>query len=200
MTWCLASVASRIRGIPPDKHQQMSFPLRDVLYISPKDEIPAVVHRDISLEWNWQHRADVVQIAEWLATRAMGSYVQQDSSCVERARWLLPMPFWLEADYIFLRTSHFFLLSSSSGLPTLFHYHHLCTSTAANHGSTRTAARWEWNRIEQNDGRFIIYTTCWDATTPQTPLSSPRRCKCSHRKCDPGRTVDNCLYNRKQQE
>jgi len=53
----------------------------------------------------------------------------------------IPIPFWHEATYIFLRTSLFFSLSSSSGLPTVFHYHHLFTSTATNHGSTSTATR-----------------------------------------------------------
>ena len=121
-----------------------------------------------------------MQIAGWLATCATGSYVQQDSSGVERASWLLRMPFWLEANYIFLRSSHFVSLSSSSGLPTLFRDHHLFTSTAANHGSTNTSASWAWNRIEQNDRRFCQYPTRWNPTTMQTPICSLRRCKCSH--------------------
>ena len=45
------------------------------------------------------------------------SYTLQASFCVECASWLLYIPFWLEANYIFLRTSHFFSLSSSSLLP-----------------------------------------------------------------------------------
>jgi len=142
-----------------------------------------------------QHRTALVQIAGWLATRAMGSYVQQDSSSVEQASWLLHIPFGHEVNYIFLRTSHFFSLSSSSGLPMLFHYHHLTTSTAASDSSTNTAARWEWVRIEQNNSRFIQYATRWDPTTMHTPLSSPQRCKCSHWRYDPGCKVKNCPQN-----
>ena len=114
-----------------------------------------------------------MQFAGWLATCAMGSCVQQDSSCVEQASWLLPMLFWLEANRIFLRTSHIFSLSSSSGLPTLFHYHHPFTSTAANHCSTGNAARCEWNRIEQNDGCFI--------DTPPTETQLQPRHHLAHR-------------------
>jgi len=95
-----------------------------------------------------------VQIARQWATHGTGSYAQQDSSCVERASWLLRMPFSLEANYIFLRTSHFFSLCFSLGLPPSFRYHHLVTSTAANRGCTNTSGSWAWNRIEQNDGRF----------------------------------------------
>jgi len=142
---------------------------------------------------NTQLWTDLVNIAGRLATRAKVSFAQQDSSCVERVSCLLYMPFWLEANYIFLRTSHFFAVSSSSGLPTSFRYHHLFTSTAPNHASTNTAAGWEWNKIRQNDGRFFRYAICWDPTSMLTLHSSPRRCKCSHWKYDPGRTVTNCL-------
>jgi len=44
-------------------------------------------------------------------------YTQQDSSWVYGTSWLLLIPFWHEANYIVLRTSHFFLLSSSSPIP-----------------------------------------------------------------------------------
>jgi len=83
------------------------------------------------------------------------------------------------------------LTLNSAGLPTSSRYHHLFTSTAANHGSTNTSAWWEWNRIEQNDRRFIQYATCWNPTTTWTPLSSPWRCKYSHWKYDPGLTIMN---------
>jgi len=43
--------------------------------------------------------------------------MQYDSSSVEHSTWLLRIPFWLEANCIFLRTFHFFSLSSSSSLP-----------------------------------------------------------------------------------
>jgi len=175
-----------------DKHQQTSFPTNNVPLLSPNNEISVFVHHDWSLQANTQHRTDLVQIAWLLAIRATDRCAQQDSSCVDRASWLLRMPFWLEANYIFLRSSHFISLSSASGHPFSFRYHHLFTSTAANHGCTDTSARWEWNRIKQNDGHFIQFANHWDPTTTQTPLSSLRCCKCSHRKYDPGRTVNNC--------
>jgi len=140
-----------------------------------------------------QTQTDLDKIAGQLETRSTGSCTQQDASCVEGASWLFRIPFWLEVNFIFLRTSHFFSLSSSSGLPTSFHYHHLFTSTAAIHGSTNSSARCEWNRIEQNEGLFIQYTTHWDATTTQTPLSSPRHYKCSHRKYNPRCKVEHFL-------
>jgi len=200
MTSCLASVSCKIPGISRDKRQHTAFPTENVLFISHKHEISTVDHRDLSLSTNTQHRANLVQIARRLATRATGSYAQKHSSCVERASWLLRMPFRLEGNYIFFRTSHFWSLSSSSGLPTSFRYHHLFTSTAANHGSTIISASWAWNRIEQKEGRFFQYTNHWDPTTTQTPLSSPRLCKCSHWKHDTGRRVVNCLSDWKQQE
>jgi len=173
--------------------------MKNVPFLSLKNEISAVVHCDSSLQTTTQHRTDLVQIAWWLAIHAIGSYAQQDSSCVEQASWLLRMPFWLEANYIFLRSSHFISLCSSSGLPVSFCYHHLSTSTAANHGSTQTSVRWEWNRNKQNNGHFIQYPTRWDQTPTQIPLCSSRRCKCSHRKYEPGHTVKNCPWNREQQ-
>jgi len=59
-------------------------------------------------------------------TSASCSYKQQDSSWVERASWLLHISFWLEAAYVFLRTSHFFSLSSSSPIK---HQHIMVTPT-----------------------------------------------------------------------
>lgn len=51
-----------------------------------------------------------------LKSHATSSCMQQDLSLVERALWLLCIPCWLEANYIFLRTSHFLPLTSSSSL------------------------------------------------------------------------------------
>jgi len=85
MTWCLASVACRIRRISWDKRQQTSFLLKTGPFLSHKDDISAIVHCDSSLWTNTQHRTYLVQIAGWMATRAMGSYVQQDSPSVEQA-------------------------------------------------------------------------------------------------------------------
>jgi len=41
------------------------------------------------------------------------SYTQQDSAWIEGASWLSLMSFWLVANYIIFRTSHFFSWSSS---------------------------------------------------------------------------------------
>jgi len=50
-------------------------------------------------------------------TPATSGFTRQYSSRVERASWLLLIPFWLEVYYIFLRTSHCTSLSSSSPIP-----------------------------------------------------------------------------------
>ena len=42
------------------------------------------------------------------------SYPLQDSAWIERASWLLLIPFWLVAHYIIFSTSHFFSWSCSS--------------------------------------------------------------------------------------
>jgi len=178
----------------------MSFPSKNVVLISHKHEISAVIHHDWSLWENIQHRTNLLQIAGRLESCATCSYTQQDSSCVECARWLLCIPFWPKDNYIFLRTAHFFSLSSSSGLPTSFLYHHPFTSTPANHGSTDTSALCEWIGIEQNDGHLIQCTTSWDSTTTRTELSPPWRCKCSNWKYDLEHKVENCPWQQKQQE
>jgi len=51
------------------------------------------------------------------AFTATWSSTAQDSLGVECASWLLLIPFWLEANYIFLMTSHFCSLSSFSQSP-----------------------------------------------------------------------------------
>jgi len=50
-------------------------------------------------------------------TPATGSIMQQDSSWADRACRLLLIPFWFDAYYIFLITSHIILLSSSCHFP-----------------------------------------------------------------------------------
>jgi len=57
------------------------------------------------------------QIMGRCETPATYSHTQQDSLCVECASWLLLIPFSVGANYIFLRSSHIFLLSSSSLIP-----------------------------------------------------------------------------------
>ena len=130
-----------------DNHQQTSFPMKNGPFVPPNDDISPVVHLYLSLQTHTHHCADWVQIAWQWAICLTCSYAQQNSSCVELPSWLLQMPFCLEANNIFLRSSHFISLSSSSGPPSSFCYHYLFTATAANHGSTNTSPRWEWNRI-----------------------------------------------------
>jgi len=110
-------------GISLDNHQQTSFLAKYVVDKSQKHEIPVVVQIHLSFWTNTQHRSDLVPIAGPMGTRATCGCMQQDSTWVERARWLLHIAFSLEANNLFLRTSDIVLLSSSSELPTSFHYH-----------------------------------------------------------------------------
>jgi len=116
MTWLMVSVSGNIPGIFWDKHNQMSFPWKNVLCISDLHQISTVVHLDSPLYTIIYHRTDLVQIPGQWESPATCCHMQQDSSSVECARWLLVISFWLEADYIFLRTSYFFLLSFSSAI------------------------------------------------------------------------------------
>jgi len=50
---------------------------------------------------------------EWLETPAICNQTQHDLAWVKHATWQLRISFWLAVKYIFLRTSHFFSLSSS---------------------------------------------------------------------------------------
>jgi len=92
----------------------MSFLSRKFLLVYYKQEILAVVHLCSSRWTNYQPWIHLLQIAGPLETPATCSYTLYDSSWVERTSWLSLIPFWTEANYIFLRTSHFFSLSSSS--------------------------------------------------------------------------------------
>jgi len=108
--------------------------------------------------------------------------------------------------------SNFRITIYLSELPTSFRYRlskdyslhfviiFLFTSTQANHISSNNTWRYEWFRLEQNDGHFIQYAIYWDTTRTQTPLSLLQRCKYYHWKYVPGCTVQNGLWNRKQQE
>jgi len=62
---------------------------------------------------NKQHWTDLLQIGGRLESPATCTYTQQDKTWVERASWLSFIPLWLVAYYIFLRTFHFSLSSSS---------------------------------------------------------------------------------------
>jgi hypothetical protein len=60
-----------------------------------------------------QHLTNLLQITEELELPATCSYTQQDKTWVEHASWLEFIPLCLVAYYIFLRTFHFSLSSSS---------------------------------------------------------------------------------------
>jgi len=105
------------------KHQLMSFLVKNVLYISHKHVILPVVDICWSLQAHAQYRAGLVQIVALFKTGATCSNIQQNLSCVHCASRLLHIPLWLEANDIFLRTSHPFSLSSSTELPTSLHCH-----------------------------------------------------------------------------
>jgi len=117
MTQFFVSVSCKIPVISWDKHHQTSFLSKNILFICNIDEILALVNFDLSLFANLQHRTNSLQIAGLLETPATCSYTQADSSWVERPSWRSVSLFWLEANYIFLRTSHFFWLSSCTPFP-----------------------------------------------------------------------------------
>jgi len=104
----------------------MSFPSKNVLCICNMNVISAVVHFNLSLWTNIQHRTDSLQIAGLLESPVTSSYTQADSSWVESPSWQSFSAFWIEANYIFLRTSHFFWLSSSAPFP---HQQFMATQT-----------------------------------------------------------------------
>jgi len=170
-----------------DKNHQTFFPLKNSLFIYIKHEISAVVHFNVSLQTNKQHRTDLLQIVGPLESSATCSYTQPDKTWVECASWLLFIRLWLEAYYIFLRTFHFFVV--------IF----LTFSTIGRHGSRNTSDRCDWIRIQPNDGRFIKPAPGWDSSSMQTTVSPPRGCNCSHRKYGPGRPFENCKWHRTQQ-
>jgi len=116
MTWLLASVSCNIPGIIWDKHQQTSLRSNSITFVSDNHVISAVVHWNASWSTNKQRWTNILHIVRRRATLACYSYRQQDSSWVLGTCWLLLIPFWHDANYIFLRTSHFFSLSSSSSI------------------------------------------------------------------------------------
>jgi len=117
MTPFLASASCTILVFTWDKHHQTSFPSKTVLCICNINEISAVVHFNLTLETNIQHWTNSLPIVALWETPATCSDSQADSSWVERPSWWSLSLFRLEANYIFLRTSHFFWLSSSSPFP-----------------------------------------------------------------------------------
>jgi len=92
-----------------DKHHQTTFRSKNFLFISIKHEIPAVVHFNVSLQTN-KHTS-----SEGLTPNrgTVGITSNWDVSWVERASWQSFIPLCPVAYYIFLRTFHFSLSSSS---------------------------------------------------------------------------------------
>jgi len=117
MNGLLASVGCNISGICWDKHQQTSFPSRNFLYMSYNHAISAIVQCNLCMLTNRQHRTNLSRIVGQCKTPATCGHMQQESSWVYGTSWLLHIPFWHESNYIVLRTSHFFSLSSSSAIP-----------------------------------------------------------------------------------
>jgi len=117
MTWLLASVSCDIPGILWDKHLQRSFPSYNDLLISDNHAISTVIHRNLCQWTNTQHCIYVLHIVGRWETPGTCGHTQHDSSWVYGTSWLLLILFWHEANYIVLRTSHFFSLSSSSPIP-----------------------------------------------------------------------------------
>jgi len=102
---------------PGDDFRQISrdvFSVNECPFICINHEISAAMHLEISWWTHRQHRTAILQITGQLSTAAMCGYTQHGSVWVDCASWLLLIPIWLEADYIFLRTSQFLSLSSFS--------------------------------------------------------------------------------------
>jgi len=96
---------------------QNSFPSSNVLFIAHNHLISAVVHLNLSLKTTKQHQTDLLHISGLWETPETCSYTQQDLSWVQHTCWQLINPFWHVANYIILKTSHLFSLSSSSPIP-----------------------------------------------------------------------------------
>jgi len=114
MTWFLISVSCRISGNLWDKHPLIFCPSKNYKCITECQEISAVQNFYLLLSTNTQHQTDVLYILGWGKTPADCNHTQYDSSRVQCPSLLLLVPFWLEANYMFLRTSHFLSLTSSS--------------------------------------------------------------------------------------
>jgi len=95
----------------------MFFPSIIALCIVDNHAILAVVHSNSSLLTNNQQWTDILYILGLWETPATCSYMPQNPSWVYWTCWQLIILFWHEANYIILRTSHFFSLSSSSPIP-----------------------------------------------------------------------------------
>jgi len=95
----------------------MFFSLKNCLFASKKCYISADVHINISLTTNTQHQTDLSKLMQWMDTTSTCRFAQQHLLWVDHAKWLLVIPFWLEAFYTLLRAFHFTSLSSFSPIP-----------------------------------------------------------------------------------
>jgi len=132
MTRFVSSLSCKIRGISWDKYHQTFFPSKNDLSISDNMKFSAVENVSLLMQTNNQQQTDLLQIAGQCKIPATCSHTHQYSSWVEHTSWLLLIPFWLKANYIFLRTFHFLLVSSSSPMP---HQNIIDTETLEHDGS-----------------------------------------------------------------
>jgi len=179
MSRLLGSVSCNIPGILWDKHQHTCFPSYNVLFMSGNHAISALVHCKWSLFPNTQHQSYLLQIAGWWETPETCCHMQQDSSSVYGTSWLLLIPFRHEANYIVLRTSHFFSLSSSSPIPNP----QIMDTEQPQPGESRSNL--------PVGGCYIKFVTLFHTVRQYTPVTPQRPCQCSHQKYDPGCTSQN---------
>jgi len=189
MTWLFASVSWNNLGTFWHKHHQMSFRMMNILCVSDNQEILAVVHLYLPHYKNEQYHTDILQIAGLWVTPATSSHMRQDIAWVECASWRLLIPFWLGADYIFLRPSHFISLLACSPIP---HQYILVTETPRP-GKCRSES-------SQSTGTWSHASLA--AKHPQCSQTLEHRYahQCTQWKCDPQCPFNDHPYDRKQQE
>jgi len=179
MTWFWACVSYNIPRLWWDKYHLTSCPLKNDVFISIKHAIWAVVHLYLSRYTDRQHCTDFLSIVRQLETPTTCHYIQRDLYWVDRASWLLLIPFWIEADNIFLTTSNCFSSLSSSSIPQ----HQIMATQTPPKGASRS---------ESSSTR--------GASTNAPPRETQQCRKCCHSKCDPRCGFEHCNTNRKKQE
>jgi len=165
----------------------MSFLLKNDCYISYKYEILGIVHLCWSDLINKQHRTELWELASLLRTSAICTYPQWGLSWVERATWLLLIPFWHVANYNVSRTSHFMSISSSSP----FREHHISAPWTFQCDASWTKSSWltgaSFNkptaRTQQHQRHQVVHCNVY---------------QCSHQQYNPGRTLINGQQTWKQ--
>jgi len=177
MTWWSLCVSCKIRTMCWDKHIQKIFPSKNILFISFKHEISAVVHSHVFLQTNRQTTWD----------RLTANHGTVGITChleLYAAGYKLSRMCNLTVIHSLVTCS---LLYFPQDFP-LFVIIFVTFSTPASHGATKILAQCDWIRIELNDGRFIQRAPGWDTAALQTPISPPQHCNCSQRKYNPGPT------------